>query len=84
MQATSVVPNGRVAMPQAILHRCTRASDTPKAAMRRYSNTYIPMRKRAIALAASEDSRESPSSIDEESRLEALERGVRRKQGEKL
>ena len=33
------------------------------------------------ARAASEESSESTSSLDEESRLEALERGVRRKQG---
>ena len=32
-------------------------------------------------MAASEESRESTSSLDEEARLEALEKGVRRRQG---
>ena len=32
-------------------------------------------------MAASENSRESTSSLDEEARLEALEKGVRRRQG---
>ena len=60
-------------------HRCIRVF--PLAGLPRYTETCSSARRNLSARAASEKSSESTSSLDEESRLEALERGVRRKQG---
>ena len=60
-------------------NRCIRAYSTAK--WPGHTEVCSSARRSLSARAASEESRESTSSLDEESRLEALERGVRRKQG---
>ncbi|CAL5225688.1 g8553 [Coccomyxa viridis] len=58
-------------------HRACRPS---QLAIRKNS-TRSSTKRCGVVAAASEESRESTSSFDEESRLEALERGVRKRQG---
>lgn len=63
------------------LHHDQRVCRPSQLAFRKHSINSSAKRS-PVAAAASEESRESISSLDEESRLEALERGVRKRQGE--
>ena len=64
-----------------MMQQAQRACRPSRLAFQQHS-TRSSAKKSAVIAAASEESRESTSSLDEESRLEALERGVRKRQGE--
>ena len=79
MRVSLLGSSGRELASMIPAHRCIRLC--PLAGLPRHTEVRSSARRNLSARAATEKSSESASSLDEESRLEALERGVRRKQG---